>query len=40
MEFKMLVIEQLSELEERRYLKACKYNPPERDNGYGVIYQV
>ena len=40
MEFKMLVVEQLSELEERRYLEACNFNPPEKQNGYGVIYQV
>lgn len=40
MEFKMLVVEQLSELEERRYLAACNYKPPARQNGYGVVYQV
>ena len=40
MEFKMVIIEQLSELAERKYLEGCNYNPPELVNGYGVIYQV
>lgn len=36
----MLIVEQLSEIEERRYLAGCNYNPPDRADGYGVLYQV
>jgi hypothetical protein len=39
MEYKMTIVEQISELKERKYLEACNYNPPELQHGYGVILQ-
>jgi hypothetical protein len=39
MEYKTLILEQLSEAKERKYLEQCNYNPPRTQNGYGVILQ-
>lgn len=39
LQYKTLIIEQLSELKERQYLEMHNGNPPETENGYGVILQ-
>lgn len=39
MEFKTMVLEQLSEIKERCFLEKYNYNPPVLQNGYGVILQ-
>lgn len=39
LQYKTLIIEQLSELKERQYLEEHNGNPPVTENGYGVILQ-
>ena len=39
LQYKTLIIEQLSELKERQLLELHHGNPPETENGYGVILQ-
>jgi hypothetical protein len=39
LQYKTLIIEQLSELKERQLLEKYNGHPPETENGYGVILQ-
>jgi hypothetical protein len=39
LQYKSLIIEQLSEAKEREYLAEHNGNPPETENGYGIILQ-
>lgn len=39
LQYKSIIIEQLSELKERNYLLSCGGNPPPSEHGYGVILQ-
>jgi hypothetical protein len=39
LQYKTLIIEQLSELKERQFLEQHNGNPPETENGYGIILQ-
>jgi hypothetical protein len=39
LQYKSLIIEQLSEAKEREFLELHNGNPPETENGYGIILQ-
>jgi pseudouridine-5'-monophosphatase len=39
MEFKIIILEQLSEEAERKFLRNCNFHPPQTQQGYGVILQ-
>jgi hypothetical protein len=39
LQYKTLIIEQLSELKERQLLEQYNGHPPETENGYGIILQ-
>jgi hypothetical protein len=40
LEYRSMVLEQMSELREQEYLKKCNYEPPKTPDGYGIMLQV